>query len=360
MADGVFRKGSIEFSQTIERIDLAPGINPEVGPYLIPGLVDIHTHGALGKDYTDGNAEDMYDIAAFYAKNGVTSFLGATLTATEETIANAMVALSKYKRQANGARCLGVNMEGPFFSHGKRGAHQAALLQNPTMKMFERMYKLSGESIKMVCVAPELDGALDFIKEASKICKVSLAHTEAGYDMAMKGFDSGATIATHLLNGMNQFQNREPSVLGAAMDAGAFVEIICDGHHLHPATIRGIFKMFPERVCLISDSIRCAGLPDGDYTSAGFPIIVKNGSANLKEGGSLAGSTITLMQGVRVAVSLGIPLATAVTAATAHSAQAIGMEDKVGSIKPGAYADFVILDSKLNVQKVYINGEEVL
>jgi len=359
MADGVFRKGSVEFGETIEKIDLTPGINTEVGPYLIPGLVDIHTHGAMEKDYTDGNADAMYDTAAYYAKNGVTSFLATTLTDTEETIATAMSAISQYKRKNNGARCLGVNMEGPFFSYGKRGAHQAELLQAPTMKMFERLFKLSGDNIKIACVAPELEGALDFIKEASKISKVSLAHTEAGYDIAMRSFENGATLATHLLNGMNQFQNREPSVLGAAMDSGAFVEVICDGYHLHPATIRGIFKMFPQHVCLISDSLRCAGMPDGDYESAGLPITVKNGSATLRDGSSLAGSTISLLQGVRIATSLGIPLAAAVVAATKQPAQAIGMDDKVGVIKPGANADFVILDSQLNVQKVYIGGKEV-
>jgi len=174
----------------------------------------------------------------------------------------------------------------------------------------------------------------------------------------MQAFGSGATHATHLFNGMNPFLHRDPGIVGAALDANAFVEVICDGYHLHPSIIRAIFRMFPRRACLISDSLRCTGLPDGNYESAGLPITVKDGKAMLEDGSSLAGSTIALIQGVRVAVSLGIPLAEAVMAASAHSAQAIGMQGKIGSLIPGAYADMVLLDSKLEVQRVYINGKE--
>jgi len=360
MSDGVFRKGSIEFGDTIQKIELNDSVDAgAVGPYLIPGLVDVHTHGALGGDYTDGSVEKMHEMALFYAKNGVTSFLATTLTATEESLSAAMRSIAQYERPANGARCVGINLEGPFFSYDKRGAHQAELLMLPDMAMFERLFKLSGESIKLVCVSPELDGAMEFIREASKMCYVSLAHSAAGYKTAMQGFMNGATHVTHLYNGMNSFLHREPGIIGAALDAGAFVEVICDGHHLHPATIRAIFSMFPQRACLISDSIRCTGMPDGDYESAGLPIMVKDGKAMLKDGSSLAGSTISLLQGVRVAVSLGIPLAKAVTAATLYSAQAIGMDGQIGSLVPGAYSDFVLLDSELNVKKVYIGGKEI-
>jgi N-acetylglucosamine-6-phosphate deacetylase len=159
---------------------------------------------------------------------------------------------------------------------------------------------------------------------------------------------------------MNPFLHREPGIIGAALDSNAFVEVICDGYHLHPAVIRAIFKMFSSQVCLISDSIKCTGLPDGDYEFAGLPVSITRGKVMQKDGSTLAGSSISLLQGVRTAVSLGIPLAQAVMSASANSARAIGMEDKVGVIKAGAYADMVLLDSKLQIQKVYIGGKQIM
>jgi len=359
MKDGVFRRGSVEFNDTIQKVEISDTIDPKVEHYLIPGLFDVHTHGALGGDHTDGCPDKMQEMAAFYAKSGTTSFLATTLTDTEETIASAMSNIATYKRTESGARCLGINMEGPFFSHPRRGAHQAELLQQPRLDMFENLYKLSGEKLNLVCVAPELDGAMDFIKEVSKKCRVSLAHSAADYNTAIQAFENGATLATHLFNGMEPFLHRAPGIVGAAMDADAFVEVICDGNHLHPATIRAIFRMYPQRVCLISDSLRCAGLPDGDYESAGLPVTVTGGKCMLRDGSSLAGSTITLLQGVRIAVSLGIPLAQAVMAASANCAKMMGMDDKIGTISPGKYADMVLLDSELNIKKVYIGGKEI-
>ena len=359
MPDGVFRRGVVEFDETIQKIEISETIDTGVGPYLIPGLVDVHTHGALGGDHSHDSAEDLREMALFYARNGTTSFLATTLTATEETLAAAMRNIAQHERPANGARCVGVNLEGPFFSHGKRGAHQAELLKAPDIAMFERLFKLSGDIIKLVCVAPELDGAMEFIREVSQVSCVSLAHSTADYKTAMEAFSNGATHVTHLFNGMSPFSHREPGIVGAALDANAFVEVICDGYHLHPAVIRSIFRMFPHRACMISDSLGCTGLPDGDYESAGLPITVQNGKAMLRDGSSIAGSTITLLQGIRIAVSLGIPLAEAVTAATTHSAQTIGMEGKVGTLAPSAYADMVLLDSALHVQKVWVGGQEI-
>jgi len=359
MHDGVFRRGAVEFDETIQKIEISETINVGVGPYLIPGLVDVHTHGALGGDHSDDSAENLQKMASFYAQNGTTSFLATTLTATEETLAGAMRTVAQHERPVGGARCVGINMEGPFFSHEKRGAHQAELLKTPDIAMFERLYKLSGDQIKLVCVAPELDGAMEFIREASQVSCVSLAHSTADYKTAMEAFGNGATHVTHLFNGMSPFSHREPGIVGAALDANAFVEVICDGYHLHPAVIRAIFRMFPHRACMISDSLGCTGLPDGEYESAGLPIMVQNGKAMLRDGSSIAGSTITLLQGIRIAVSLGIPLAQAVTAASAHSAKAIGMDGKIGSLIPGAHADMVLLDSELCVQKVWVGGQEV-
>jgi N-acetylglucosamine-6-phosphate deacetylase len=359
MSDGVFRKGSVEFGEAIQKITISETTDAYADKYLIPGLVDIHTHGALGGDHTDASLEQMEKISSFYAKGGTTSFLATTMSATEEVLAKAMSRMKEYSNFENGARYLGINLEGPFFSHPKRGAHPARLLQPPSISMFERLYKLSGEQIRIVCLAPELNGGIEFIKEVSPISRISLAHSTADYDTAMEAFAMGATHVTHLFNGMNSFLHREPGIIGAALDSNAFVEVICDGYHLHPAVIRAIFKMFSHSTCLISDSIKCTGQPDGNYEFAGSPVTITNGQVMLQESGTLAGSSITLLQGVRTAVSLGIPLANAVMAASASPAKAIGMEDKIGTIKVGAYADMLLLDSELQLEKVYINGKEI-
>ena len=361
MSDGVFRTGSVEFDEVIRKVEVSGVVKSGAGagPYLIPGLVDIHTHGALGGDYTESETDKMHEMSGFYASNGVTSFVATTLTAEEEKLEHAMRQISQFERPRDGARCLGVNVEGPFFSHGKRGAHRADLLQKPSMSFFDRLDELSGGNIRIACVAPELDGAMEFVSEASKKCTVSLAHSTADYATAMNAFDNGATLVTHLFNGMNSFLHREPGIVGAAMDANAFVEVICDGFHLHPAVVRATFKMFPTRVCLISDSLNCTGMPDGNYESAGLPIKVEGGKAMLRDGSSIAGSTISLIQGVRNAVSLGIPLADAVVAASTNPAKSIGVDDSYGSIKRGMVSDFVLLDNELNVTDVYINGEKL-
>ncbi|MCL1854904.1 MAG: N-acetylglucosamine-6-phosphate deacetylase [Clostridia bacterium] len=358
MKDGVFRKGCIAFDETICRVEAREGGDTGVGPYLIPGLIDIHSHGALNGDHTDGSEKAMREMAVYYAQNGVTSFLATTITAQEETLHTAMENIARYERPPNGARCIGINMEGPFLSYDKRGAHPPDLLMPPDISMFERLYSKSGNSIKLVSIAPELPGAMDFIREISQVCKVALAHTSADYQLAMQAFGNGATHVTHLFNAMSPLLHRDPGMVGAAMDALAYVEAICDGIHLHPAIIRAIYQMFPQRVCMISDSVRSAGLPDGNYESGGMPIIVKNGKATLQNG-TIAGSTISLMQGVRHAVDFGIPLGRAITAASANNAHAIGMEGKLGLLNPGAYADMVLLDGGLNIQKVYIAGKEL-
>jgi len=359
MSDGVFRRGSVEFDDRIKKITVSNTISSEVGPYLIPGLVDIHTHGALGKGHTTAENDSIYEVAEFYAKNGTTSFLASTITATEDRLASSLEHVANYKRPQSGAVCLGVNLEGPFFSYGKRGAHPPELLLNPDIAMLNRLNEKAGGKIKMVCVAPELDGAMDFISEASKTSTVSVAHTEAGYDTAMEAFSRGATHVTHLFNGMNPFLHRDPSVLGAALDSNAFVEIITDGYHLHPAVIRAVFRMFPTRTCLISDSVDCTGMPDGDHESMGLEVTVKDGKVLLRGGNTLAGSSITLLEGVKRTTEMGIPFADAVVAATRHNAEAIGMENELGSLRKGLRADMVLLDSNLNIEKVYIEGKVI-
>ena len=353
---GVFKKGRVCFDETIQSIEIDG--DQDEGPYIIPGLIDIHTHGAAGSDFCDASPEGMRDMSLFYAKNGVTSFLATSMSLNEETLSDIMSSFSSFERPEGGARCIGVNLEGPFLSLEKKGAHPADGLHSPDIAMFERLNALTKGNIKLVSIAPELPGAADFIREVSKTCRVSLAHSAAGYDTAAKGFENGATHVTHLFNAMTPFFSRDPAIIGAAMDAGAYVEIICDGIHLHPAVVRAVYRMFPGRVCMISDSVRATGLPDGEYELGGLPIIIKDGMSTLLDG-TIAGSIINLMEGVRRAVGFGIPLSEAVTAATANNARSIGEDSRVGFLSPGLLADIVVLDKDLNILKVYISGREL-
>ena len=224
--------------------------------------------------------------------------------------------------------------------------------------MFHRLDEASGGIVRLVTVAPEEPGALEFIRDVSRTCTVSIGHTTADYDTAMAAYQAGASHATHLFNGMPSLLHREPGVIAAACDAGASVELITDGLHIHPSVIRLTHKLFGEKLVLISDSLRCAGMPDGDYTLGGQPITMKNGRATLTGTDTLAGSSIHLMDGLRRSVSFGVPLEAAVYAATEAPAKTIRHSD-IGRLAVGCCADLVLLDSQLNLKAVFIDGQRI-
>lgn len=359
--DGQFIDGGIEFEEKITAAgaQITDGDLNAQGMYLIPGLVDIHTHAAVGADASDGIAADFPKMARYYAAGGVTSWCPTTMTLKEPELTKAMRAIQSYNRPADGAKIAGVHLEGPFLSYAKRGAQNAENLHVPDAAMFHRLNEESGGLVKLVTVAAEEPGALAFIREISPICTVSLGHTTADYETAMAAYAAGASHTTHLFNAMPPLHHREPGVIGAARDAGATAELICDGLHIHPAVVRLTFALFGKHTVLISDSLRCAGMPDGDYMLGGQPITMKNGKATLKDSDTLAGSCIHLMNGVRKAVSFGIPLEQAVYAATAAPAEAIRMEQEIGAITPGLSADFLLLNQGLDLKGVYINGIDI-
>ena len=298
------------------------------GKYIIPGLVDIHTHGAVNADASDGDADGLRRMSRYYAQRGVTSWRPTTMTLSE----------------------------GPFLSYEKRGAQNAQYLQKPNMEELEKLNAACDGQVRMITVAPEEDRDLAFIRQASRLCTVSLGHSVADYDMAQAAFEAGATHVTHMFNGMNGIHHRKPGIIGAAFDAGATVELICDGFHIHPSVVRMTAALFGDRLNLISDSMRCAGMPEGEYELGGQPVWMKEGKATLADG-TLAGSSIHLMDGLRNAVSFGVPLEQAVMAATSTPAKAIGMEREIGCIRTGARADLLILDEHLELEKVIIGGQ---
>lgn len=327
------------------------------GYYVVPGLIDIHTHGAMGKDASDGKPEDMAILSNYYASQGVTAWCPTTMTLPESVLTQAVTAITAYKNPV-AAKPLGIYMEGPFFHYDKRGAQAAENLADPQIQMFQRLQDASGKEIVVLALAPELEGAKELVDYASKQCTVSLGHTTADYDCACDAYDRGASLATHLYNGMPPFTHRAPGVVGAAFDKGAFVELICDGMHIHPSMIRSTFQLFGKKLVLISDSLRCAGMPDGDYVLGGQPIVKKNGVATLLDG-TLAGSSIGLLEGVCKVISFGIPAEDAFYAASTAPATAIGKQSSVGSLEVGKCADFLLLDKDFKLLATYVDGKKV-
>ncbi len=337
------------------------------GCYLIPGLTDIHFHGCMGKDFCDGEEESLDVIAAYEASVGVTTIVPATMTMSEDVLYKACEAAAKFRQaQKNGEKdrkaiLCGINMEGPFISEKKMGAQNPAFIRKPDVALYENMQKRSGNMIKIVDIAPETEGAFAFISEKKEEAVISLAHTVADYDMAMQAFDKGACHVTHLYNAMPPFLHRAPGIIGAAADAGAEAELICDGVHVHPAVVRATFKMLgEEKVILISDSMMATGLCDGDYSLGGQPVRVRGNLATLSDG-TIAGSATNLMDCLRTAVlQMQIPLETAIKCAAENSAKCVGIFDKYGSITPGKKANLVLLKKEdLHLEKVILLGKEL-
>ena len=329
------------------------------GQYLVPGFVDVHSHGAMGGDFSDGKAEDMEKLSRYYAANGVTSYLATTMTLKEHTLIPAMEVIRDFVRPADGAKCAGIHLEGPFLCYNKRGAQAAENLHLPDAEMFTRLNAASGGKVKLVTVAPETEGAMEFIRKVSPVCTVSLGHTEADYDTAMEAYKNGASHATHPFNGMPALHHRTPGVIAAAFDSGATAELICDGLHIHPGVIRMASALFGENLVVISDSLRCAGMPDGEYELGGQPIEMKNGKATLKGSDTLAGSSTNLLQELKNLVQFGLSLETALTAMTIAPAKAVRLDDTIGSVAPGKCADLLLLDENLNLTATYIDGQQI-
>ena len=222
--NGHFESASIEFDSHIRSFSPGEGMDA-CGAYIIPGLIDVHTHGAMGIDASDCTAEQIHHLAQFYSDNGVTSFCFTTLTVPADELRSAMKNIRAYERFGGEAKCTGVHLEGPFVSRGKCGAQNPDNIRKPDIALFNELNELSGGMVRLITVAPEVEGALDFIREASKVCTVSLGHSTADYDQAMAGFEAGATHVTHLFNGMEPFHHRKPGLVGAALTAGANVEL---------------------------------------------------------------------------------------------------------------------------------------
>lgn len=334
------------------------------GCVAIPGLTDIHFHGCMGYDFCDGTIEAVRRIAAYQASIGVTTIVPATMTLPAERLEVICRTAAAYCEQQDQyddcAVFCGINMEGPFIAGSKKGAQNGSYLHQPDTAVFDRLNKASGDCIKLVAIAPELPGAMEFIRAKQDEVVLSIAHTAADYDTAVEAMNNGALHITHLYNAMNPFTHRAPGPIGAGADHPVCeAELICDGVHIHPAAVRTTFKMFgDERVILISDSMMATGLSDGDYELGGQAVKVTGNKAQLADG-TIAGSATNLMDCLRTAVlKMGIPLETAVKCAAVNSARSVGIYDRYGSITGGKTANMVLLkEEDLSLVKVILKGK---
>lgn len=342
----------------VDELDGSPVIDA-TGCYVIPGLVDLHFHGSAGADISDGDLEGLHRMGAYEASRGITAMCPATMTLPEDVLVRAAQAAAAYERAENEAELVGINMEGPFISPDKVGAQNPDYVRNPSVEEFRRLQEVAGGLFKLVDIAPEEPDADAFIQEMAGEVRISLAHTCADYETAQKAFELGARHLTHLYNAMPGMHHRTPGPIPAAAEHGEVTaEIIADGVHIHPAMVRLAFKLFgDDRMILVSDTLRAAGLEDGTYDLGGQDVTVKGPVATIANG-ALAGSVSDLMRCLHVAVrNMDIPLASAVKAATVNPARALGLEGRYGSLEAGCVANAVLLDEEtLDIKQVVLRG----
>lgn len=328
------------------------------GQYAIPGLVDIHFHGAVGYDFCQATEEELEKIAEYEAQNGILAICPATMSYNEQILEKIMDKAKNYSGQ-HGADLVGINMEGPFISRKKAGAQNPEYIMPADVGMFERLQHRSEGLIKLVDLAPEENGAMEFIEQCHEQVKISLAHTCSDYDTAKEAFEKGAGHMTHLYNAMPGISHRAPGPVIAALEAGAEVELIADGIHIHPAMVRTTFRIFgAEKVILISDSMEATGLADGEYQLGGQEVTVKGKKAVLtRDAGTIAGSVTNLYECMKNCVqNMQIPLEEAVLAATENPARSIGIEQDYGRIAIGNYGNILLLNPDLSIQNIMQRG----
>ena len=337
--DGTFKTGGLSISgDRIASAEVSADAVDMGGLYAVPGLVDLHFHGCMGRDFCDGTHEAISTLAKYQAQIGVAAICPATMAFHVD------------------AALVGINMEGPFISEAKKGAQNGAYLHAPDAAMFRRVQEKAGGLFKLCDLAPELPGSMETIDELAGEVRISIAHTTADYDTACEAFKHGARQVTHLYNAMPPFSHRAPGVIGAAFDNdNVAVELIADGVHVHPSVVRATFRLFENRVILISDSMMATGLDDGEYSLGGQAVTVRGNLATLHDG-TIAGSATNLMDCVRSAVKMGVPLGQAIHSASTNPARAIGVEHDYGSLEPGKLANVLLLDEELNIHTILLRG----
>lgn len=360
-----------EFEKEFGDIKIENGVITEIGiiddkgkdmsgKIVMPGFIDIHIHGGDGGDASDGDEASLDKITAYLAKRGVTSFCPTTMTLPIDKLCEIAKTTAAYAKasKTKGAKIVGINFEGPFIAMSKKGAQNGEYVIAGTKEAFDKLYSASEGLMKLITIAPEAFDSNEFIKHASEKITVSIGHTAANADEASAAIASGANHATHLFNAMTPMTHREAGVVGVAFDSDITCELICDGAHICPTVLRNAFKLLGEdKACVISDSMRGAGLGNGEFELGGQMTYVKDGYTVARlEDGTIAASITNVFDEFKNLLDFGIDFKTAIKACTINPARAIKEDDKIGSISVGKYADLVVTDENFNIEEVYING----
>lgn len=329
------------------------------GCAVLPGFIDIHIHGCNMADATDGNPDSVLKMSKWLAQNGITSFCPSTMTLSKDFLKKCFGYVAEAMGKEEGAYIHGINMEGPFIAPEKKGAQAGEHIINPDFDFFCELNEIC--PIKLVDIAPERDGAHEFINKAKEICTVSAAHTTANYAEGKAAIECGISHATHLYNAMNGLTSREAGMVGAVLDSDSITaELICDGIHISAPTLRITFKALGEdRTVVISDAMMAAGLDAGEYMLGGQRVI-KTDAARLPDG-TLAGSSTNLFEEFHNLLAFGIPLKQAIKSVSINPARAIGVDKITGSIEPGKNADLLILSEDFSeIKAVFVKGKQVV
>ena len=350
-------KADLEFKNgVITQIGKTQGEGEDYsGKVVLPGFIDIHIHGCNRADCSDGVEGEIQVMSEFLATKGVTSFCPATMTVSTERIKKAFSAIKNTMGKEKGAKILGINMEGPFISEEKKGAQASENILKPNVEFFEEMNALC--PVRLVSIAPETEGAENFVNKVKDKCTVSAAHTMADYEKAVNAFGWGISHCTHLFNAMTPFTSRAPGLVGAVFDSETVTaELICDLIHIHPAVLRTAFKVLGKnRTVVISDAMMAAGLEDGVYSLGGQKVI-KKGAARLEDG-TLAGSASNLFEEFKNLISIGVDFEQIIRSLTINPARVVGEDKSIGSIEIGKKADFLITnESFTEIEAVFIDG----
>ena len=364
--DGRFRPVSLlVHGEKIAAVDAPPDPDCQVvdlsGKMLVPGFLDIHTHGGGGVDVNAADGAGFAAVSRFFAAQGTTGWLCSILTDSEERTLRAIAqARAAMDAPVRGARLLGIHLEGPFLSPDYKGAMPEHLLRAGDAALFRRYQDAAGGSVRYVTVAPEVPGAVDMIGEVGRRVTVAIGHSGADYETAVRAIDAGAKACTHTFNAMALFHQHRPAIMGAVLERPVFCEAICDGRHLHPGTVRMLLACKGwDKVVAVTDSIQAAGLPDGQYKLGVNDVVVRDGDAVLADTGVRAGSTLTTGQALKNLVRFtGESVERVLPLLTANPARLIGLEGK-GAIAPGMDADLVVLDHALDVRATYAAGQKV-
>ena len=357
LEDGrISRMGGCEGERCDEVIDAG-------GKRVVPGFIDIHTHGAVGVDVNGADADGFEKICRFFASQGTTSWLCSVLTDTKEQTMHAIQMYKAWKNtEHHGANLMGIHLEGPFLCPAYKGAMPEHLLKKLDMELLKAYQEAAEGEVRYITVSPEVEGIVDFIPYIKSLgIQVAIGHSGADYDTARRAIQNGALGATHTGNAMKLLHQHFPAIWGAVLeDDEVYCEMICDGRHLHPGTVRFIIKIKGlDRVIAVTDSIMAAGLPDGNYKLGVNDVVVVDGDAKLVSDGTRAGSTLTTGKALKNLLEFtGRSLTDILPMLTENPARLIGVYDRVGSIEPGKDADLVFLDEDCSVVRTFVKGKE--